>query len=34
MAMTFDVQILLFSATMVICAVFTTALVIRHERRD
>ncbi len=31
--MSFDLQILLFSATMVICAAFTTALVILHERR-
>ncbi len=31
--MAFDLQILLFSATMVICAVLTTVLVIRHERR-
>ncbi|OIQ86117.1 hypothetical protein GALL_320200 [mine drainage metagenome] len=31
--MPFDLQILLFSATMVTCAALTTALVIRHERR-
>jgi hypothetical protein len=30
--MSFDLQVLIFSATMIVCAVLTTALVIRHEK--